>query len=116
VRNLLESSTPVVETTLDNTVFEYTISLGVGIPVTYCEPRQFLPGVVFYMSTLDDLIVDTGSANTWVGANKSYNPTATSEVYPDTFVSIVFMCGFLAQLILKRVSQNITYGSAAVYG
>jgi hypothetical protein len=92
VGNLLRSGTAsaLVETPLNNAAFEYTISIGVGVPTTHCESCQFLPGMVFYtMSPLDDVIIDTGSANTWVGANKSYNPTATSEKYSDTIVSVV---------------------------
>ncbi|KAG9315956.1 acid protease [Chiua virens] len=40
----------------------YTISVGVGSPATKY-----------------DLLIDTGSSNTWVGANTPYNPTSTSQ-------------------------------------
>lgn len=35
----------------------------------------------------DELIVDTGSSNTWVGANTEYTPTDTSEDTGDSVVS-----------------------------
>ena len=43
------------------------VSVGVGSP-----PTQY------------DLIVDTGSSNTWMGANKSYVKTSTSKITTDT--------------------------------
>ena len=74
---------------LNNTAFGYTGRIGVGKPPTFCEPYQFLPRIVSYIPILDDLIIDTGSSNTWVGANKSYIPTITSVKTSDTLVSIV---------------------------
>src|SRR6266446_6981724 len=38
---------------------------------------------------LDDLIVDTGSSNTWVGANKPYTKTNTSVKTDDSVVSVM---------------------------
>ncbi|KAH9930625.1 aspartic peptidase domain-containing protein, partial [Fomitopsis serialis] len=32
-----------------------------------------------YVISVDSLIVDTGSSNTWIGADKSYTPTSTSS-------------------------------------
>ncbi|KAJ7201369.1 family A1 protease [Mycena pura] len=52
----------VVGVPVINELFSYTASIGVGEPATYY-----------------DLIVDTGSSNTWVGANKSYVPTSTAH-------------------------------------
>ncbi|KAF8473762.1 acid protease [Gautieria morchelliformis] len=52
---------------LTNGAVSYTASVGVGIP-----PTQYT------------LIVDTGSSNTWVGANTSYVRTATSRETPDS--------------------------------
>ncbi|KAG2088898.1 acid protease [Suillus cothurnatus] len=45
-----------------NDVTTYTASIGVGSPATYYT-----------------LLVDTGSSNTWVGANKAYQKTTTSH-------------------------------------
>ncbi|KAF8497321.1 aspartic peptidase A1 [Gautieria morchelliformis] len=52
----------VVGVPVTNGAVSYTASVGVGSPAT-----QYT------------LIVDTGSSNTWVGANKAYARTATSE-------------------------------------
>ncbi|KAG2147742.1 acid protease [Suillus bovinus] len=45
-----------------NAVMMYTADVGVGSPATYYT-----------------LLVDTGSSNTWIGANKAYEKTATSK-------------------------------------
>jgi hypothetical protein len=52
------------------------------------------------MPILDNLMIDTGSATTWLGRNKTYEKTKTSVETGNFFVSIV-RCGFLAQLTLK---------------
>ncbi|KAJ7913482.1 acid protease [Mycena leptocephala] len=57
----------------------YTMSVGVGSPPTNYE-----------------LLIDTGSSNTWIGANKSYKPTSTST---DT-----------------RNKVNVSYGSGSFTG
>ncbi|KAG2159098.1 acid protease [Suillus bovinus] len=46
---------------ITNAVVTYTAQVGIGSPATEYT-----------------LIIDTGSSNTWVGANTPYNPTATS--------------------------------------
>ncbi len=46
--------------------------------------------MVSYMTPiLDSLIVDTGSAITWVGANASYVKTSTSVNTSETVVSVM---------------------------
>jgi hypothetical protein len=67
----------------------YAATIGIGQPPTYCESCQFLPHMVSYILILDQLLVDTGSANTWVGANKSYVITNSSMKTSDSFVSIM---------------------------
>ncbi|KAF7364901.1 Acid protease [Mycena venus] len=57
----------------------YTMSVGVGSP-----PTQYT------------LLIDTGSSNTWIGADKPYNPTSTST---DT-----------------RDAVNVSYGSGSFTG
>ncbi|OJA14410.1 hypothetical protein AZE42_07674 [Rhizopogon vesiculosus] len=49
----------------------YTTEIGVGTPPTYYK-----------------LLVDTGSSNTWIGANQSYVKTTTSKDTGSQFVSI----------------------------
>jgi hypothetical protein len=51
-----------------NTAVTYVASVGVGKPATYY-----------------DLIIDTGSSNTWIGANKTYTPTSTSSKTINSF-------------------------------
>ncbi|KAG2032182.1 aspartic peptidase domain-containing protein [Suillus americanus] len=51
-----------------NAVMIYTADIGVGSPPTYYT-----------------LLVDTGSSNTWIGANKPYQQTATSHDTGGTF-------------------------------
>ena len=70
----------------------YAATIGIGQPPTYCESCQFLPHVVSYILILDQLLVDTGSANTWVGA-KSYVVTNSSMKTSDSFVSIMSCYG-----------------------
>jgi hypothetical protein len=80
-------STPDIP--LDDMGTRYATEIGVGDPVTYCEPFQFLPRMVSYVSILDYLIVDTGSSNTWVGGFKPYRKTTTSVKTGDSIVSIM---------------------------
>ena len=67
----------------------YSVNIGVGDPPAYCESCRFILGIVYYMPILDNLMIDTGSSNTWLGANKPYNMTKTSVKTDDVFVSIV---------------------------
>jgi hypothetical protein len=93
----------------------YTATVEIGIPPSYCESYLFLPRIVSYKPFLDNVIVDTGSANTRVRANKPYQKTKTSTRTSDILVCIVSR-RLLAGLKLKPVNQNATYGTAAVYG
>jgi cathepsin E len=67
----------------------YSANVGVGDPPAYCKFGRFIPCIVYYMPILDNLMIDTGSSNTWLGANKAYNMTKTSVKTDDFFVSIV---------------------------
>ncbi|KAG1851517.1 aspartic peptidase domain-containing protein [Suillus tomentosus] len=51
-----------------NNALSYTADIGVGSPPTYYT-----------------VLVDTGSSNTWIGANKAYEKTATSRDTGNTF-------------------------------
>ena len=65
----------------------YLANIGVGDPPIFCGPSQFLPGIVSCMPILDSLVVDTGSSNTWLGANKPYKKTKTGMKTSNFFVS-----------------------------
>ena len=59
-----------VNVAITNTAVVYSASVGVGSP-----------------ATTYDLLIDTGSSNTWVGAGKSYVKTKTSVDTGNTVVS-----------------------------
>lgn len=66
----------VVPVPVTNQAVTYTVSLGVGTP-----PTQY------------DLIVDTGSSNTWIGAGKDYVKTNSSVDTGEEVVRlIVIVC------------------------
>jgi pepsin A len=70
----------------------YTADIGVGSPATSCQLLvllQFLH-LMHYQFHTDTLLLDTGSSNTWIGANKAYQKTATSQDTGGQFVSIRF--------------------------
>lgn len=74
--------------TATNSWFIDTVQVGVGSPPTYCRwtSHHFRCEL---NTTADTLIVDTGSANTWVGGDKNYVITSTSE---DTGNFVVCRC------------------------
>ncbi|KAI0365365.1 acid protease [Pilatotrama ljubarskyi] len=74
------------EVPITNTVLQYTVSIGVGTP-----PTEY------------NLVVDTGSSNTWVGANKTYVQTDTSI---DTGVGVT----------QSLLTQEVSYGSGVFRG
>ncbi|OSX56970.1 hypothetical protein POSPLADRAFT_1067980 [Postia placenta MAD-698-R-SB12] len=65
----------IFDTDATNGAVDYTISTGIGSPPTYYT-----------------LIVDTGSSNTWVGADQAYVQTSTSEATGET-VSVTYGSG-----------------------
>ena len=78
-----------LDLTVNDSVIVYVTSVGVGEPATSCESSQLPPGIVTYMLNLDNLILDTASANTWVGANQPYQITSSSERTTDSVVTIM---------------------------
>ncbi|KAL7284881.1 LOW QUALITY PROTEIN: hypothetical protein ACG7TL_002195 [Trametes sanguinea] len=68
-----------------NGAVDYTASVGVGTP-----PTQY------------NLIVDTGSSNTWVGAGTAYQQTSSSVDTGEEF--------------LRQIWQLVEYGSGLVFG
>ncbi|KAG1809544.1 aspartic peptidase domain-containing protein, partial [Suillus variegatus] len=72
---------------LTNDVTTYTADIGVGSPATYFKLLvllQFLY-LTYCRFHTDTVLVDTGSSNTWIGANKAYAKTATSKDTGNTF-------------------------------
>lgn len=90
------SSTPNL--TVNDTGIVYVTSVGVGDPATSCEYSHLPPGIVSYMPNLDNLILDTASANIWVGANQPYKMTSSSVKTSDSVVSIVSRADLLPSL------------------
>src|SRR6267154_744482 len=70
----LVTSSPIV-----NVAFNYVANVAIGHPDHTCKfnlEREI--AAANGSSYTDELIVDTGSANTWVGANTRYVETSTS--------------------------------------
>ncbi|KAH9913360.1 family A1 protease [Fomitopsis serialis] len=72
-----------------NAVDTYVVSVGVGSPATQYS-----------------LLVDTGSSNTWLGANKSYTPTSTSSDTGDS-VSVTYGSGSFSG---EEYTDTVTLG------
>jgi cathepsin E len=68
--------TPVVSSQVDNQAVTYVAAVNIGNPATTYQ-----------------LLVDTGSSNTWLGANQAYKQTKTSTQTKDS-VSVTYGSGF----------------------
>lgn len=69
--------------------------------------------MVSYILAQDRLLLDSGSALTWVGSGKSYVKTMSSVETKDSAVSITSL---MTQLKLNLVRQNITYSNGFFTG
>ncbi|KAH9964274.1 aspartic peptidase A1 [Russula dissimulans] len=82
----------VVNLTVTNVAVNYHTVVGIGNPATYCGSLlSWFESALGSISPggLDTLIIDTGSANTWAGAEKAYVKTGTS-VQTDNNVSVSY--------------------------
>jgi hypothetical protein len=70
---VLEASLPLMRLSATSHKLELAVLL---LPVSCCEKKSELP--MKHLSVTDNLIVDTGSSNTWVGAGIAYVKTSTS--------------------------------------
>jgi hypothetical protein len=78
---------------------------------------DFRLGVVSYLRMfLVSLLIDSGSAITFVGANHSYVPTSTTVNTTVEVVSIVVKLELLRQHKLKLMDQDVNYGSGFMRG
>lgn len=73
---------------VDNVAVVYTASIGVGEPATACESMLFERLFCDADGAADDLLIDTGSSNTWIGAGQSYVQTSASSDTGDTVVCL----------------------------
>jgi len=71
----------VINEQVDNQAVTYIASVNVGSPATTCKytylfsrPLSHSVNTLFIV----DLLIDTGSSNTWVGATTPYKQTSTS--------------------------------------
>jgi cathepsin E len=102
---------------LNNTGGIYTVIIGIGEPPTNCECCKFLPRMVSHILAQDQLLLDSGSAVTWVGANKPYVKTKSSVNTNDFAVSIALHgLRVMTQLNLNLVRQNATYDNGFFTG
>jgi cathepsin E len=94
LRNLVKRSghrprcSKTLDMPLNNTGGVYVATIGIGEPATDCESCKFLSHMVSYILAQDRLILDSGSATTWVGANKPYVETKSSVKTKNRVVSI----------------------------
>jgi hypothetical protein len=102
-----DSSTPSL--TINDTGTIYVTSVGVGEPATSCESCQLPLGMVSYMPNLDSLVLDTASANIWVGAGQPYTVTSSSVKTGDSMVSIVPRAEVLPSLTRTTYAWNSPY-------
>lgn len=91
------------ELIVNDTTVVYGIAVGIGEPPNPCESCQLPPGIVSYIPNLDNLIIDTAGANTWVGAEQSYKITSSSVKTNDTVVRIVSHAAFARLKIEPRM-------------
>jgi cathepsin E len=83
----------IVNQPLDNQAVQYIATVGVGSPTTSY-----------------DLIVDTGSSNTWVGATKAYTRTSTS-VDTGNRVSVTYGSGSFSG---EEFTDTVTLGTLTI--
>jgi len=91
---------PLVQPTMRMHTTALTLGWGVHQhTVSFSCSIDFL---IDHLFDADTLLVDTGSSNTWVGANKAYTTTSTSVDTGNTFVSI---CGVYSFFIIPTASS-----------
>ena len=102
---------------LNNNGSIYVATIGIGEPATNCESCKFLPRKVSYTLTQDRLLVDSGSAMTWVGADKHRDYVKTKNSV-NTKMSVVSIAPhrLMTKLKLNLVCQNITYDNGFFNG
>jgi hypothetical protein len=110
------SADAIVGLDVTNAASAYRTSVGVGSPATFCESRRPIFIIEFIIDSipyypLDTLIIDTGSANTWIGAGKPYVRTNTSVQTNDQVVSI---CIFV-QLVDQHETTGLQQPSTSMY-
>jgi hypothetical protein len=88
---------------LANAMTYYQVIVGIGMPPANCGSSKLRSFPVSYTPFTDTLIVDTGSANTWVGAGKPYVMTETSHNTTNSMVSIVFYLASANQRLCFRI-------------
>jgi hypothetical protein len=107
----------ITDIALNNTGGIYVANFSVGDPPTSCEFCQLLSHMVrvSYILAQDQLLVDSGSAITWVGANKHYVETKSSVKTKNSVVSIASH-KLMTLLKPRLVRQNIAYNIGSFTG
>jgi cathepsin E len=86
----------VISTGVTNTGVTYTAKVGVGSPPTQCEYANDMNSATID-NLLDDLLIDTGSSNTFVGTGgKAYVQTSSSINTGGTVVCILTGSRFIS--------------------
>jgi cathepsin E len=114
--NLVERAGEIPLTNVGS--YHYEAKVGVGVPPTYCKSCVdfCLAYSLLYGPFLDSLIVDTGSADTWVGANARYVRTNTSVETADFIVSVTSHPDRWTSSNQKPINQGVRYGGGAFRG
>lgn len=99
----------IADILLNNIGGIYVANVSVGDPPTTCESCSFLSPTIraSHILAQDQLLVDSGSAITWVGANKSYVETKCSVKTKDFAVCIV------SHILMTRLKRNLVHQNIA---
>jgi len=91
---------PLVQPTMR--ICTTALTLGWGVHQHTVSFSCSIGFLIDHLFDADTLLVDTGSSNTWIGANKAYVQTSTSVDTGNTFVSI---CGAYSSFIIPTASS-----------
>jgi hypothetical protein len=74
---------------VDNVAVVYSASVDIGSPSTTCEfIFPSILSVYYLLRNADNLLIDTGSSNTWVGADTKFTSTSTTTKTDDSVVRV----------------------------
>lgn len=97
-----------------NVAVSYVATVGVGSPATTCVLALRTDFITLSLTCADNLIVDTGSSTTWVGAGTAYKQTITSTNTGEPVVSLTEF--FDRESEVHIFPQSVSYGSGSFSG
>ncbi|KAJ3555659.1 hypothetical protein NM688_g2453 [Phlebia brevispora] len=109
------SQDSVISAPADDIGMSYIASVGVGTPPTFCKPAigrsSTVPDNNVNLTT-DSLIIDTGSSNTWIGADPLHAYISTSSSVP--LVEPIVVDYGSGEFVGLAFSDTITIGSLVI--